>query len=280
MPGDRDFEQLARTYALDGVVWVRKVLDREWIDRLAGAIERIKAAPGPLHQRLRPEDAGEYFSEKFMWTFDPDFRALAFESPLAGIAGRILRARKVNLFHDQILVKEPYTTAPTPWHQDMNYFPIRGRQACSLWTPLDPVTGESGALEFVRGSHRWHDKPMQRDDLFASRDNAPAASAHADAVDDLAAEAQPDIDGERERYDILSWDMEPGDVVMFDVLMLHGGRGNTTARRRRAISLRLTGDGVTFVRKKVMMKLLRDPGLAPGDPLDCDLFPVLWHAPS
>jgi hypothetical protein len=29
-----------------------------------------------------------------------------------------------------------------------------------------------------------------------------------------------------------------------------------------------------------MATLLRDPGLAPGDPMDCSLFPVVWRRKS
>ena len=79
-------------------------------------------------------------------------------------------------------------------------------------------------------------------------------------------------------FEILSWDLEPGDAVVFSALTLHAAAGNATAaRRRRALSTRWTGDDARFVRRKKMITLIRDPGLKPGDPLDSDLLPVVWR---
>ena len=60
-------------------------------------------------------------------------------------------SQTVRLYHDHVLVKEPRTTAKTPWHQDQPYYCIDGTQNVSFWIPLDPVPRES-TLEFVAGS--------------------------------------------------------------------------------------------------------------------------------
>ena len=49
-------------------------------------------------------------------------------------------------------------------------------------------------------------------------------------------EDPPDIDGHRDDYDIVGWDMEPGDVLIFHPLVVHGSSGNaSTTTRRRAL---------------------------------------------
>ena len=69
--------------------------------------------------------------------------------------------------------------------------------------------------------------------------------------------------------------------MVFDALVLHGACGNATAaRRRRALSTRWAGVDARFVRRKKMIRLIRDPDLEPGDALDCDLFPVVWRRPG
>ena len=40
-------------------------------------------------------------------------------------------------------------------------------------------------------------------------------------------EDMPDIDANRDKYELLSWDLEPGDVLMFHPLIVHGSPGNT-----------------------------------------------------
>ena len=66
-----------------------------------------------------------------------------------------MRSDRVNLLYDQFFVKESDTPNTTRWLNDQPYWPIRGRQVLSFWFSPDPVTAETGALEFIRGSHRW-----------------------------------------------------------------------------------------------------------------------------
>lgn len=59
-----------------------------------------------------------------------------------------MNSETARLYHDHLLVKEPNTRQRTPWHQDQPYYNIDGRQNCSMWMPVDPVSRES-TLEFV-----------------------------------------------------------------------------------------------------------------------------------
>ena len=173
---------------------------------------------------------------------------------------------KQDIFYDHLMVKEPGATSPTPWHQDLNYWPAEGRQVCSLWLALDVVGRDNGGLEFVRASH------------LGGRRYQPFDFRGAGAVETDEFEPLPDVEARRGDFEILSWDLEPGDAVVFSALTLHAAAGNaTTTRRRRALSTRWTGDDARFVRRKKMITLIRDPGLKPGDALDSDLFPVVWR---
>lgn len=263
--GDDDVNAFQR----DGVVRVRGLLDGAWVKRMIAAIQRLEHHPGPFRERYSPGDPGMFYSEKFMWTFDHDFRALVFESPVAGVAGRLMRSDKVNFFYDHLMVKEPGTVSPTPWHQDLNYWPVEGRQICSVWTAFDDVTLDNGGLEFIPGSHLWGIRYQPYD----FRGTAPQET---DEFEPL-----PDVEGHRRDYTIVNWDLAPGDAVIFHALVLHAAPGNTTVeRRRRALSTRWAGDDMRFIRRKKMIRLIRDPGLSPGEVLDCDLFPVAWRRPA
>ena len=87
-----------------------------------------------------------------------------------------------------------------------------------------------------------------------------------------------DIEANRDDYDIVWFDLEPGDCTVHHALTVHGAPGNASnSFRRRAYVTRWTGDDVTYNPRPNLMKILRDPGIAAGDPLDCDLFPVIWN---
>jgi ectoine hydroxylase-related dioxygenase (phytanoyl-CoA dioxygenase family) len=74
---------------------------------------------------------------------------------MPAIAAALLRATRLNLWEDSVLVKEPGSGERTAWHQDLSYFHVSGEKLCTTWVPLDEVDADTGAMSFVRGSHRW-----------------------------------------------------------------------------------------------------------------------------
>lgn len=256
----------------DGVVCLRGMLDTDWVERMRAALDRILAHPTAEGKLINPPGSpGRFERDLFMWMYDVDFRALATHSPIGALAAAILRSRQVTFLLDMLLVKEPHTPALTPWHHDQPYNWVDGRQVCGMWISLDRVTRESGAAEWIRGSHRWGR-------WFAARPFEGGDYAVGDGLEPL-----PDIDGERESYDIVSFDTEPGDVIINHLLTVHGAYGNNSDRRRRAIVYRLAGDDARYAeRGPGRPKPKRDPGLKPGDPFppDHDQFPRIWPQPA
>ena len=71
------------------------------------AIDRVESTPGPFRERYSPEDPGEFLSDKFLWTTNSEFRAAVLDSPAAEAACLLMRASRVNVFYDHLMVKEP-----------------------------------------------------------------------------------------------------------------------------------------------------------------------------
>ena len=184
-------------------------------------------------------------------------------SSVAEAAGRLMQSDRVQLFHDHVLVKEPGTGKPTPWHQDGPYYFVQGRQTVSFWSPLDPV--REASLRCVAGSHRWPKEVLPKRWL-ADTAFYPDPSKYMPVPD-------PDAEG----MDIREWEMEPGDAVAFDYLTLHGARGNETSQRRRAFSLRLVGGDARYVeRPGPTSPPFSGHGMVAGQRLREDWFPVVW----
>jgi ectoine hydroxylase-related dioxygenase (phytanoyl-CoA dioxygenase family) len=262
----------------DGAICLRRVFDADWIARLQPAADRIVAGGGTAgrteftaREYTATHQTGRFVSELFLWRQDPVFRSFVLESPAAEVAGRLLRSDKVNFLFDHLLVKEPGTSNPTKWHHDLPHWPIEGDQVLTLWIALDPVRLETGAVQYVKGSHRWGTR------YRPVLPNAPDAAAIANA----GLPECPAIHKEPGKYEILTWDLEPGDCIAFHALTIHGAGGNKSAtQRRRGLATRWTGDDIRFVPGNFVLKLNEDPGLKPGDPLDSDLFPVVWRRDS
>lgn len=251
----------------DGVVPLRQVISPLGIERLALAIEDDIREPGPFFHGYE-SDEGRFHGNLRLWESHPTFRDLCLDSELPAIAQTFFGSQKINLLYDQLFVKEAGMSQRTRWHNDQPYWPIRGRQVLSIWIALDITTADNGRLEFVRGSHKW-DRWFQPE-VFGKTDAITQYERNPEFED------IPDIEADREDYDIISWDLEPGDVYVFHAMTVHGAGGNTLSnRRRRGYTIRYIGDDVVYDVRPGLSKPLLCDTLRPGGAMDCDRYPVL-----
>ena len=72
--------------------------------------------------------------------------------------------------------------------------------------------------------------------------------------------------------------MSPGDAVVFNFSTVHGAPENNSKNRRRAFSVRFTGDDATYIKRKgEMSPPFPNLKLKNGDILDCETFPVVLN---
>lgn len=259
-----------RAFRDDGAAVVRGVVDAGWLGPLADAIDEAVGSPGPLAKDYAPEGAPRYFTDHRLFSRFEGFRRFLFEGPLPQLAAELLGASRVDLYDEHLLVKEAGSPAPTHWHHDMPYFSVDGDDLVSVWLSPDPVTAETGALRFARGSHRWG--RLYRPVKIGVGE--PVAGFDRDEL----ADAVPDIDGDPERYPTVTLETEPGDVVVFHGLALHSSGPNTRADvARRAVSYRFAGDDIRW-RNRSESPLIFDRALDDGDPLSliADQCPRVW----
>lgn len=264
LPRDITTEE-RETFWRDGVVCLRGMFDADWIERMGEAVDDAISRPGPMALNLDQGMKGKFHGDSFVWTWQEDFRDFIFNSPAPQIARQVLGAeQRVTLFFDTLLVKEPGSDAVTPWHHDQPYWPIEGNQVCTVWTPFDPVTRQSGAVEYLVGSHRWGKRFQPRSFTGDNR--------YGNTMDPM-----PDIEAERDRHEFVVYETEPGDCLVHHGLIVHGAPGNSdVSTRRRALAARYCGDDATYRPEGSFQPLIREPGIPSGAPLECDLFPRVW----
>lgn len=260
--------ELIDAFERDGAVVLRGVFD-DWIESLAAGVAANEASPSEYFAENVPAgEPGRFWDDYVNWQRIPEFERFARESEAAPIAAALMGSRTVQLFHDHVLVKEPGTSTPTPWHSDRPYYFVDGRQTVSFWIPLDPVD-ERTTLRLIAGSHRWEKdvlpvRWLKGDDFYP----------HVDEYLPV-----PDPDAEPGRFRVLEWSLEPGDAVAFHFGVCHGARGNQGSSRRRAFSLRLLGDDARFVsRPGRTSPPFPDHGMSDGDRLRDDWFPTVLGA--
>lgn len=248
----------------DGAVVVRGVF-ADWIDVMAEGIAANMAAPGEYASENAVSE-GRFFDDYCNWTRIPAFAKIVHASPAAKLAAMAMRSQSAQFFHDHVLVKEPGTPKPTPWHQDAPYYFVGGAQTVSIWIPLDPV--REASLRFIAGSHKW--PRMVRPVSWAD---------DSDFYDSGEWTPVPDPDADPATMQVLEWAMEPGDAVLFDFRTVHGARGNTAQTRRRALSLRWVGDDARYIsRPGRTSPPFPEHGMTDGEKLREDWFPMIWKA--
>lgn len=252
-----------RAYDHDGVVCLRGILSDEWVERLRAATESVLNNPSASGRTLG-DDKDKFSFDISMWMFNDEFRRFQEEGPTPSWASKILGSDTVNLVEDAFFVKEPGSTTHTPWHQDLPYMWLTGTQVCSFWIPLDNVTLENGAVEWIPGSHRWR---MYRPAEWTAANKYEATDEFAEL---------PDFQSEREKYPIIHFDTKPGDVIAHHLMTFHHAPGNSINIRRRAVATRYAGEDVRYVDRPVGRKPIANTGLKTGDRLKSHLFPQVW----
>ena len=252
----------------EGVVLLKKAINKNWRSILIDSIDKDIDEPGPFYHDYKTKSCkGKFHGSMRIWEHNEGFKKYCLKSPLPHFAAQLLNSKKINLFYDQLFVKEPECTNRIRWHNDLPYWPLRGWGVISFWVSLDKIRKENGSMEFIRGSHKWGK-------LFQPEHFAPGVSDPYEINPEF--EKIPDIESNRDKYDIISFDMNPGDLLAFNALVVHGSGGNLSKKhRRRGYAVRYTGDNVFYSKRMGSHKDLRNSQLEEGDYLTSGQYPIV-----
>lgn len=269
------------TYHRDGVVLLKTMFDAEWIDILSRGLTRN--CENPTHRARtwdRDAEGRTMFWDSQAWQGIEEYKQFIFHSPAAELAGKLLKAAEINFFFDAVFVRSPGTQFSTPWHQDEPYWTIEGYDTCTIWMPLVPVK-KKNALAFVPGSHLNN----QIFDQYNFGNLNPDGKADVDQVNfsGIAEESIPDIDADPERYNVVSWDMQPGDCIAFNSRVMHGGSGKLDESQGLSVfTSKWLGDDARVKFRECGMDpdhsaIMTEYGLKPGDRPGTELYPKVWE---
>jgi ectoine hydroxylase-related dioxygenase (phytanoyl-CoA dioxygenase family) len=250
-------------YRHAGVVLLRGILDLASVNALRRIIDDAVVSTGSGNERGKDG----CFSDTDVASRVRDFKRFILSGPGPEISAALLDSEKVNFFGDQIFVKEPGARERTAFRQDATHLEIDGDQCCVLWIPADPVTMENGGMMYWRGSHK--SGTVYQPNVSGSQAPRPGAEG----------EVLPDIEGHLADYDIVHFDVEPGDVIVHHYRTVYGAGANTSRYQVcRAASLRYCGDDIRFqARPWAPRQLHHTTHLNDGDPLGGADFPVVWR---
>ena len=234
-----DLSTLKNRFRDDGVVFLKSALGEAELAMARDAYEWSLAHPSANACDFSQNRSTKFYQDLCNSNALPAYRRLLEDSSAADIAANLWDAPDVWFMYEQVFLKEGGESRRTPWHQDSSYLPVDGEKIAVMWISFDSADREH-SLEFVSGSHRGVLYDGSRFD--PNDDTAPLyGDGHLPRL--------PDIEAERDRWNIVSFAVEPGDVVVFHPAVLHGGAPTKAGNRRRTLSLRFFGDDATYVRR-------------------------------
>ena len=263
-------------YREDGVVHLPQALGPEWLMLIDLGIQRILKSSSPYKQWFFEGLDGQFLDSVRRLDVTPEFQRFIYDSPIADAMAKLLDSEEIWLLFDHVFVKDGGACRRTPWHQDLPYWPTDGEKIGSMWITIDPIP-KSQCLEFIPGSHRG-----------TMYDGFNPADADEDVTSGFYGKdlpRLPDIESERANWNIVSFDIEPGDVVLLHPGVLHGGGQTEGDTRRRTLSVRMYGDDIVLgTRPNTRPTVPLTPGLTtylnPGDPLRSPYYPKLRPMPE
>ncbi len=118
-------------------------------------------------------------------------------------------------------IKEPASPGFVSWHQDAAYWGLDPDEVVTAWVALSPSNLESGCMKVMPGTHL--EAHMPHVDTFATNNMLTRGQEVAVEVDPAKA------------VDIL---LEPGQMSLHDIKLVHGSEPNRSDERRIGLAIR------------------------------------------
>jgi hypothetical protein len=198
-------------YESDGYVSPIRVLPTDVASDLRDKLEAVEAdGGGPLSGILR-------FKPHLLYTFLDDVvrDARVLDAVEDVIGANIL------CWGSSFFTKEARDPGFVSWHQDSTYWGLSAPDVTTAWVALSASTRENGCMRVIPGTHK-------RDQISHSDTHQPENMLSRGQVIDV------DVD-ESEAVDI---ELQPGEMSLHHVRLIHGSEANPSDGRRIGFAIR------------------------------------------
>jgi hypothetical protein len=230
---------LTDTFRHNGVVHLPQALDVNALQLAREAYEWSLANPGKGASKLIPGTPGSFYGDLANPLCFAAYEAVNTNTVIPRLVTGLWEKPDIWFMYEQIFKKaggqDGESARRTPWHQDLPYLPVQGNDLAVVWISFEPLSADE-SLEFVIGSHHG---TLYDGSRFDPQDDTIPLYGTGELP------RLPDIEKSRDEYDIVSFPIQPGDVVIFHPAMLHGGAATVSGKTRNTLSLRYFGEDAT-----------------------------------
>lgn len=226
---NHDWSKLSAQLADDGAIIIPGGFDEAEMQLVDTAFQWMVDNPGPGAEARYSHEPATFYESTGYAPKEPVFSAIFKDTRIVEIANALYDGGDVWYLGEQLFWKHGGYARRTPWHQDLSYLPFTGPSVIGVWISLGDLP-RSNCLEFVRGSHRG---VLYNGASYLDLDDDTHPIYPNSTMPRL-----PDIEADRDAWDILSWPVERGDLIVFHLGTLHGGGGTTPSLERKSLTLR------------------------------------------
>lgn len=198
-------------YHRDGYHFPVRAFDADEAGRYRRALEAHEARTGaPLQGRWRVKS-----HLLFTWA-DRIVHHPAVLDAVEDVIGPNILCWTTNFF-----IKEPRSPGFVSWHQDAAYWGLEPEEVVTAWVALTPSNAVSGCMKVLPGSHLQAHIPHV--DTFAENNLLTRGQEIAVEVDEAGA---------------VSIMLQPGEISLHDIKLVHGSAPNNSDDRRIGLAIR------------------------------------------
>jgi non-heme Fe2+,alpha-ketoglutarate-dependent halogenase len=198
-------------YRREGYLFPHRVFSREEAAGYRAALERHEAATGaPLQGKWRVKS-----HLLFTWA-DGIVHHPAVLDAIEDVIGPDILCWTTNFF-----IKEASSPGFVSWHQDAAYWGLDPDEVVTAWVALSPSNLQSGCMKVMPRTHL--ESHMPHVDTFAENNMLTRGQEIAVEVDESKA------------VDIM---LQPGEMSLHDIKLVHGSAPNQSTDRRIGLAIR------------------------------------------
>jgi chlorinating enzyme len=210
MPNILDSQQV-EAFRRDGYLFPLRAFSREEAAQLRGALEAHEAATGaPLQGKWRVKS-----HLLFTWA-DRIVHHPAVLDAVEDLIGPDILCWTTNFF-----IKEAASPGFVSYHQDAAYWGLDPEEVVTAWVALSPANLQSGCMKVMPGSH--FETHIPHVETYAENNMLTRGQEIAVEVDEARTVAMP---------------LEPGEMSLHHIRLVHGSAPNRSRDRRIGLAIR------------------------------------------
>lgn len=218
-----NLNQIVEILKKDNFVVIKKFFDRKTLAEIKQEIKLLKKKEMNRRDKhyIKINNKNVLSSMHNIHLYSPYYKNLILTSKLRDIVKLRFGSTSKRIFNSSLFAKPKDIGLSTKIHQDNAFFNLNNAEALTCWVALDKTDRENGGLFYYKGSS-----------ILGLFNHIPEGNLGASMTINKTERFKNQI----KKYRKIFINVDPGDCVIHDALVVHGSKSNISKNNRRAIN--------------------------------------------